>query len=522
MAELKPTDSKKLLDYMARDYDSLLHSMRGVIPKKLPEWTDYTSEADFGNALIEMFAHMGDIISYYQDRIVNESFLGTARERRSIIQHLRLIGYSLSTAAPAATKLTIVVPVSKSGEFRLRRGDAFATKSTKEKPSVHFEYNGKDSTVNLNNFVADTLDINKKIYTIPIEQGTLIKEDIIGVSDGSPNQRFVLNHTPIILRSFEGGAQTSPDIEIKSVLGSDIQLWKQQETLAFSRERQHDYAIEINELDQALIMFGDDTLLGAIPPLGAVIKATYRIGGGLNGNVPAGAIVSIADAPALSLLAAKVENREAATGGAERESIDHAIMHAPEIYRSNRRAVTGSDFKALALKFKGVGKVRAESNSWNTVVLYVAPEGGGMVSDVLRANLQAYFEDKRPLSTIIEIENVDYVKIYITAEVAVKSYYSQADVRTEVLQAASHLLEFEQVDFAEKIYLSKFYEAIEDVEGVEYATITEFRREGIPDEDDDSGKIALRESEVPRTPNDTADDPKYVDGIAIEISGGYI
>ena len=227
MAELKPTDSKKLLDYMARDYDSLLHSMRGVIPKKLPEWTDYTSEADFGNALIEMFAHMGDIISYYQDRIVNESFLGTARERRSIIQHLRLIGYSLSTAAPAATKLTIVVPVSKSGEFRLRRGDAFATKSTKEKPSVHFEYNGKDSTVNLNNFVADTLDINKKIYTIPIEQGTLIKEDIIGVSDGSPNQRFVLNHTPIILRSFEGGAQTSPDIEIKSVLGSDIQLWKQ-------------------------------------------------------------------------------------------------------------------------------------------------------------------------------------------------------------------------------------------------------------------------------------------------------
>ncbi|MCP4154592.1 MAG: putative baseplate assembly protein, partial [bacterium] len=105
MAEIKKMDGRPLIDYMARDYESFLRSMQEMIPYKLPEWTDYQSEADFGNVLLELFAHMGDIISYYQDRVANESFLGTARERRSIIRHLRLIGYQMSTAAPAAADL---------------------------------------------------------------------------------------------------------------------------------------------------------------------------------------------------------------------------------------------------------------------------------------------------------------------------------------------------------------------------------------------------------------------------------
>ena len=110
MAEIKKVNGRSLIDYMARDYDSLLQSMREQIPTKLPEWTDYTSEADFGDVLLELFAHMGDILSYYQDRIANESFLSTAQTRRSIIDHLRLIGYRLSTASAAAAQLMLSVP----------------------------------------------------------------------------------------------------------------------------------------------------------------------------------------------------------------------------------------------------------------------------------------------------------------------------------------------------------------------------------------------------------------------------
>ncbi|MGH4006875.1 MAG: hypothetical protein ACRDTH_01670, partial [Pseudonocardiaceae bacterium] len=75
-------------DYRARDAGALLQAMRALIPQKLPEWTGHESEADFGNVLLELFAHAGDIISYYIDAVANESFLGTAQTRRSIIEHL--------------------------------------------------------------------------------------------------------------------------------------------------------------------------------------------------------------------------------------------------------------------------------------------------------------------------------------------------------------------------------------------------------------------------------------------------
>src|SRR4249919_369298 len=136
MAELKQANGRIVIDYMARDAGSFLQSMRALIPAKLPEWTDYESQADFGNVLLQLFAHMGDILSYYQDRVANESFLGTAQQRRSVIQHLRLIGYQLSTAAPASATLTLTVPADCNDTITIRRGDAFATRSQRDAPPV--------------------------------------------------------------------------------------------------------------------------------------------------------------------------------------------------------------------------------------------------------------------------------------------------------------------------------------------------------------------------------------------------
>src|SRR3954453_11144109 len=142
MAEVEPVDGRPVVDYLARDYESLLRAMRERIPEKLPEWRDSANEADFGNVLLQLFAHVGDILSFYQDRVADESFLGTARTRRSVIEHLRLIGYDLGTAAPAATTLAVAVPATVTTKVTIERGAAFATSSRKDAPSVRFEYTG--------------------------------------------------------------------------------------------------------------------------------------------------------------------------------------------------------------------------------------------------------------------------------------------------------------------------------------------------------------------------------------------
>jgi hypothetical protein len=515
MAEIVQADGTRIIDYMARDYESLLKAMRDAIPSKLPEWKDFANEADFGNVLLELFAHIGDILSYYQDRVANESFLGTARTRRSVIEHLRLIGYQLATAVPAAAGMNVTVPATVNAVVTVSAGDAFATKSQKSKPSVRFEY-ARETPLTIDFSTIPVDPPGKKTYVgLPVEEGRLIRSEVIGTSDGSPNQRFTLAHPRLILRPIGVATQqTSRDVIVLTQLGAVTEAWTLQETLAFSRAGQKDYVIEIDDADQATVIFGDGSF-GAVPTSGAQIVATYRVGGGSAGNVPAGSIQSIVGAPQLALLGAQITNPKPATGGAERQSIDHALVHAPAIFRSLKRAVTASDYEALAQGFKGVGKVQARAKGWNTVRLAVAPEGGGKVSDVLEANLRAYFEDKRMVGQVVEIDDVDYVPIFVTAEIGVESYYVRSEVLGAVQAALATVLAFDNVDFGQTTYLSKFYELGETVPGVLYVNVTEFRRGDVTTPAvDPSGKIQLASNEIPVAPSD----PAYAAGVRVLIT----
>ena len=497
-----------MVDYMARDYDSLLQAMRDQIPSILPEWTDYTSEADFGNALLQLFAHIGDVLSYYQDRIANESFLGTAQTRRSIIHHLRLIGYRLSTAAPASAMLTVLFPEGYRGTVAIKKGAAFATQSQSDKPSVRFEYTGEvaleitcDEKLPLTTdrstkrkyryygpdpYVSSPTSQSSKgaqIVGIPVQEGRLVENEYLGVSNGLPNLRFLQVHSPLILRPSGQNQAANNDLIILVKYGASVERWYFRETLAFSRpiplwdkyelEPQKHFTVEIDENDRAVILFGDGDF-GAIPKKGAVIQATYRVGGGSHGNIPAGGIITIVNVPQLALAGAKVVNVSSSTGGAERETIEHAVAQAPTVFNARKRAVTHQDFEAPARSFDGVGKVRAVPENWNFVTLHVAPAGGGNITDQLKQNLLAYFEDKRPITTRIEVLGVDYVKIFVTAKIGIEPYYDPQDVTARVFAAAGQLLDFGNVDFGQSLYVSRFYDVIQDVDGVTYVNITEF------------------------------------------------
>src|SRR6266436_4387393 len=122
MATVNQVGNRQVINYLARDYASFRQALLDLIPSKLPEWSD-RSEADFGIVLIELFAYMADILSYYQDRIANEAFLSTAQERRSVIEHLNLIGYELQGAAPATARLSVIVSNDRNDVLEIRTGD---------------------------------------------------------------------------------------------------------------------------------------------------------------------------------------------------------------------------------------------------------------------------------------------------------------------------------------------------------------------------------------------------------------
>lgn len=56
-------------------------------------------------ALLDAWATVGDVLTFYTERIANEGFLRTATERRSVLELARLIGYHLNPGVAASTYL---------------------------------------------------------------------------------------------------------------------------------------------------------------------------------------------------------------------------------------------------------------------------------------------------------------------------------------------------------------------------------------------------------------------------------
>lgn len=95
------TGRHPIIDYVTKDYDGFRQAMLDQIPLLLPNWTD-RSESDFGVVLIELFAYVSDILSYYQDRVANEAYLSTATQRQSVTELLRLIDYQIDPGLAAS------------------------------------------------------------------------------------------------------------------------------------------------------------------------------------------------------------------------------------------------------------------------------------------------------------------------------------------------------------------------------------------------------------------------------------
>jgi Baseplate J-like protein len=521
MTTINLRENRQVIDYLSRDYASFRQAVLDLIPSKLPEWTD-RSEADFGVVLVELFAYMADILSYYQDRIANEAFLNTAQERRSVIEHLDLIGYEMAPAAAAAARLSVIVANSVTAKIEVRKGDQFATQSSKERRSVNFEYtDDKPLLIDLSTAKPDSAtkpdDSPLKGFkelrdVIPVREGKTILNEVIGVSNGMPNQRFSLSQPKLLRNTLEITVDTSvptPPWRLRKNLiysrraftAEQLAALEYQEritsTLAFSRGADQDYAIETDENEVTTVVFGDGQY-GQIPAANARIIASYRVGGGSVGNVGAGQIKGIAKAPQLQLLGAKVINRAPASGGAERETIGQAIKYGPTVFSSMQRAVTAEDYVAQAKLFPGVSKARADSPSWNIIKLYIAPTGNGeLPTDILKQDLLTYFEDKRMLTSFIEIENPDYVQVQIKVKIDVVSYFIQENVRADVKNALKRQFDFDKVDFKQIIYLSKVYEALESLDGVDNVFISRLRLAGSLEELPPQGRIALKVNEIP-------------------------
>jgi hypothetical protein len=94
------------IDYLAKDYASFRRLMFDRLTTTMPNWQE-RNPADLGVALVELLAYAADHLSYYQDAVATEAYLGTARKRVSVRRHARLLDYPMHDGSNARAWVTI-------------------------------------------------------------------------------------------------------------------------------------------------------------------------------------------------------------------------------------------------------------------------------------------------------------------------------------------------------------------------------------------------------------------------------
>ncbi|MBN2118642.1 MAG: putative baseplate assembly protein [Anaerolineales bacterium] len=89
-----------LIDYLAKDYGSFHRLMLDRLATIMPDWREH-NPADLQIALVEAVAYVADYLSYYQDAVGTEAYLGTARQRISLRRHARLLDYFMHDGSNA-------------------------------------------------------------------------------------------------------------------------------------------------------------------------------------------------------------------------------------------------------------------------------------------------------------------------------------------------------------------------------------------------------------------------------------
>jgi hypothetical protein len=200
--------------------------------------------------------------------------------------------------------------------------------------------------------------------------GRTVEDERVGSSTGGPDQSFELGaapvtevtvwvdeHAALTERARTALATARPEDVETATTGDENHRgfwvrWTRVDGFDTSNPDDRHYVLDPVT---GVLSFGDGRH-GRIPPQGRDnVRASYRTGGGVAGNVPRGAVTRLSSAIPL---VESVHNPEPGDGGAEAQSTAEVVSRAAKRIRSRGRAVTPADFEQEALAVSGkVAKV---------------------------------------------------------------------------------------------------------------------------------------------------------------------
>lgn len=431
--------------YTNKDYESLRRELLARVPQLTDRWTDFNA-SDLGVVLLELFCGVGDMLAYYLDAQAAEAFLPTARQRQNVINLCKLIGYRLDGPVAATTTIRFSIAAPLDTDLLIPAGTV--CRALLDDGQADFE-TAADAVLPHGNLYID----------VAARQGVRKSQTFTG--SGAPWQRLELTGKNIAqgsLRVVIGGVEWTEVLHFQDSEAGDTH-----------------FTAQTDGLDVTAILFGDGRH-GIASAAGASIEVSWLETLGADGNLAPDLVHDILSPITLDGAPVRltVTNTIPATGGASRESIDFARAQAPAELRTLWKAVTKEDYQALAVGFPGVAKARVlDTNDcagirYYNVHIAIAPEGGGIVSPLLKQELTAFLEARKVITVEFELYDPVYRSIDIDVDVYLWAGESEDTVRARIEQGLEDFFAFENVDFDQDVHFSDLVALLDGIRGVSH------------------------------------------------------
>jgi predicted phage baseplate assembly protein len=352
--------------------------------------------------------------------------------------------------------------------------------------------------------------------TIEAENLLTVRDELLGVSTGLPDQIFTLASRP--------ARRDSLQLTTVQRVGSEEEEkpWACVDDFLASGAEDRHFVLNQNKGE---IRFGDGSR-GLIPPANVdIIARLYRAGGGAAGNVPSATKWTIATSVTGT---GDVITERPATGGRDEQKVDELKAIAPRLLRSRDRAITKEDFAVLAASTGEVRKATAIPLAHpdhpgvevpGAVTLVIVPDAD--IADLapkpsadLISRVCQYLDARRPVTTELYVKGPEYKQIKVEARVEANEYAAFDTVKRNIVKAINQYLDplgrradsvsgdgdntnstaaqsSEGWKFGRELFPTSLFSVIAQVKDVVAVTSLEIRVDGHPHERSDPVTLAL-------------------------------
>jgi len=279
--------------------------------------------------------------------------------------------------------------------------------------------------------------------TIEAENLSTISNEILGDSEGFPDEIFTLEKRPVRGESLELAT-----IELIGTKENEEAWTRVDDFLASGPEDRH---FTLND-NKGEIRFGNGRR-GLIPPAGTeIIARAYRAGGGAAGNLPVATTWNLATA---IVGAGEVTSERPATGGRDEQQVKDLKAIAPRLLRSRDRAITREDFAVLASQAGEVRKATSIPLAHpdhpgvdvpGAVTVVIVPDADPQdlapkpSADLIDRVCQ-YLDKRRPITTELYVKGPEYKQIKVEARVEANAYAAFDTVARDVVRTINEYLD---------------------------------------------------------------------------------